>query len=420
MADEARVERVLAAAVREGAIGEDAPAAMFYDMDAFRAGLGALEAAFPAGTLHALAVKANPLAAMLAEARALGFGAECASEAELEHARRLGFPADRILFDSPAKTRREIATALDGGVTLNADNLDELGRIAARLEVAPSRSLIGLRVNPEVGAGRITSSSTAFRGSKFGVPLGEQREAVLAAFAAHPWLRGLHVHVGSQGCDVALMVAGARRAVELAAEIEARRGRPIDLLDIGGGLPIDYTCNGKAPSFSDYAAALRAGAPGIFEGPFRIATELGRSVSAGAGFFASRVEYVKRAGDHRIAVIHAGADLFLRAAYLPETWSHRISAHDPRGAPKQGPAAPWDVAGPLCFSGDLVARARPLPAVEPGDLVVVHDAGAYTLAMWSRYNSRRAPAVLGYEGDPPRLRLLKAAESLDDVLRFWG
>jgi diaminopimelate decarboxylase len=81
---------------------------------------------------------------------------------------------------------------------------------------------------------------------------------------------------------------------------------------------------------------------------------------------------------------------------------------------------PWDVAGPLCFTGDLLARERQLPHMTPGDHVVVHDAGAYTLAMWSRYNSRRAPAVYGYEGDPPAIKLLKPAESLDDLLRFWG
>ena len=100
------VERVLSLAVREGALDEDVPAAMFYDLDAFRAGLRAIQAAFPPGALHTVAVKANPLGAMLAEARELGFGAECASEVELEHALRLGFPPDRILFDSPAKTRR--------------------------------------------------------------------------------------------------------------------------------------------------------------------------------------------------------------------------------------------------------------------------------------------------------------------------
>lgn len=418
------VQHALSAAVHAGALTEEAPLCLLYDLDRLRANLAALAGAFPAGTIHALAVKACPLAAVLDEARGLGFGAECASEGELELALRLGFPPERILFDSPAKTRPEIARALDAGVTLNIDNLQELERVAARLTAAGAgaggRSRIGLRVNPQVGAGSIAMSSTASRGSKFGVPLEEQRAAVLDAFRRHDWLRGLHVHVGSQGCPLDLMVAGARRVVDLGLEIEALRGRPVELFDLGGGLPIDYTRDALETRYAEYAAALGERVPELFSGAYQLATEMGRHVFARSGWAASRVEYTKESGGRRIAVIHAGADLFVRAAYLPEIWSHRVTVHDAGGAPKEGPRAPWDVAGPLCFSGDLIARGVELPAIEPGDIVVVHDAGAYTLSMWSRYNSRRAPAVLGYEGDPARIRLLKERESLDDLLRFWG
>lgn len=416
------VQRALSAALRAGALTEEEPLCLLYDLDMLRANLAALAGAFPAGTIHALAVKACPLAALLGEARGLGFGAECASEGELELGLRLGFPPERILFDSPAKTRPEIARALDAGVTLNIDNPQELERVAARVagQSTRSRSTIGLRVNPQVGAGAIAMSSTASRGSKFGVPLEEQRAAVLDAFRRHEWLRGLHVHVGSQGCPLELMVAGARRVVDLALEIQALRGRPVELLDIGGGLPVDYAHDALEARYAGYAAALREGVPELFSGAFQLATEMGRHVFARSGWAASRVEYTKEAGGRRIAVIHAGADLFVRAAYLPEIWSHRVTVHDAGGAPKEGPRAPWDVAGPLCFSGDLIARGVELPAIEPGDIVVVHDAGAYTLSMWSRYNSRRAPAVLGYEGEPARIRVLKERESLDDLLRFWG
>jgi diaminopimelate decarboxylase len=221
------------------------------------------------------------------------------------------------------------------------------------------------------------------------------------------------------------MVEGARRVVDLALEIQAERGAPIELFDLGGGLPVDYAGGAGAPGFSEYAAALKQRAPELFAdaapcGPKRLATEFGRSLSAKIGWVASRVEYTKTSGERRIAVIHAGADLFVRAAYLPEVWSHRVTVHDPSGAPKEGPLEAWDVAGPLCFSGDLIARDRALPAIAPGDIVVVHDAGAYTLSMWSRYNSRRAPAVYGHEGDPPEISRLKPPEAIEDLLRFWG
>ena len=414
------IHRVLGAARRAGVLTEDAPLAVFYDLDAFRANLRALAEAFPPGTIHALAVKANPLGAMLAEARQLGFGAECASEGELEHAIRLGFSPERVLFDSPAKTRAEIARALEAGVQLNLDNLQELERVASRQAEAPSRSMVGLRVNPQVGAGSIAMSSTAAPISKFGVPLSEQRGAVLDAFRHHSFLRGLHLHVGSQGCPIGLMVEGVRRVVDLALEIAALRGQPVEMIDLGGGLPVDYSADGEAPRYAEYTAALRERVPELFSGQFRLATEFGRHVFGKIGWVASRVEYTKESGGRRIAVVHAGADLFPRAAYLPELWSHRVTVHDASGAPKEGAMEPWDVAGPLCFTGDLLARERQLPHMTPGDHVVVHDAGAYTLAMWSRYNSRRAPAVYGYEGDPPAIKLLKPAESLDDLLRFWG
>ncbi len=421
-----RVSTVLAAALHQDLLTDTQPLALFFDLDAYRERLKSLTAAFPAGTLHAVAVKANPLAATLREANARGLGAEVASLAELEHAIRLGFPPHRVVFDSPAKTAPEIARALQLGVHLNADNLHELARIAALVETgrfpAPS---VGVRVNPQVGAGAIEATSTATATSKFGVALADEGDALLEALRRWPWVRGLHVHTGSQGGSLDLMVRGVQAAVAFADAVDALPGRPpLAVLDVGGGVSVDYAADAPDDAFATWAAALQAAVPGL--GRFQLVTEVGRALSAKAGWVASRVEATKRAGGRPIAVIHAGADLFVRTAYQPDRWPHRVTVHHPDGRPKDLPKSlePWDVAGPLCFSGDLVARARPLPPIAPGDLLVVHDAGAYTLAMWSRYNSRQAPAVWGHEDvapdAPPRLTLLKPAETVEDVLRFWG
>lgn len=415
-----RQERALTDALRAGVFDDDPPAAIFYDLDHFRASLRDARDAFPETSLHALAVKANPVGPLLREAKDMGFAAECASAVEVAHAFRLGFPRERIVFDSPAKTRREIARALDGGLVLNVDSFQELRRCVEHIRAHPTRAMVGLRVNPAVGPGAIVASSTAIPTSKFGVSLDESKGEILEAFRSLPWLRALHVHVGSQGCPLELVAQGVRRVADLANDIEAATGRAIEMLDIGGGLPVSYEEDTAGPSFADYARVLGEAVPGLFERPYRLVTEFGRAVSAKCGWVASRVEYTKVAGGRQIAVIHAGADLFVRAALVPHLWSHRVSVFDPLGFPKDGPLSPWDVAGPLCFSGDLVARERPLPPIEPGDFIVVHDAGAYTLSMWSRYNSRRAPAVYGYEGEAPALRRLKSAETEEDVLRFWG
>ncbi len=396
------IAEVLQRALAEGRLVEEAPAALFFDLDAFEERLQALRAAFP-GAVHTLAVKAMPIPGVLRIALAQGFGLEVASEGELAIAEALeAFP---VVFDSPAKTRAEIARAQGLGYRLNADSWQELERIHG--------GSVGLRVNPEVTGSTIAGSFTGGPGSKFGVPLSD-RAAILAAFDRHGFLDGLHVHVGSQGCALDVLVEGVARVVELAEEL-LRRGRAPTILDIGGGLPARYRPDDRAPTYAEYAGALRARCPALFEGPWTVVTEMGRSLLAPCAFVASRVEYTKG----RIAVVHVGADLFVRAALLPEIWHHEVEAYDAAGRPKTGGCSTWSIAGPLCFSADFVARDRALPDVVPGDLIVVRSTGAYTIAMWSRYNSRLCPEVVGYRREGA-LVTLKPRETPSDILRFWG
>jgi diaminopimelate decarboxylase len=407
--------------LREGVLDAAPHAAFLYDLDRARERIAELQAAFPAGTLHALAIKACPLSALLRFAADLGCGAEAASEVELRQALRVGIPPERIVFDSPAKTVEELRFAIASGVHLNADNLQELDRIAGLLGNSPGAApSIGVRINPGIPAGSIEASSTATPGSKFGVSLADDADELLESVARHPWLRALHLHVGSQGCDLELLTEGVACVVEFATEVERRCGAGrIEVLDIGGGLPVAYRPGERAPGFGDYARALAERAPRLFSGEWRLVTEFGRAVWASAGLALSRVEYTKVSHGRRIAVAHLGADAFPRTAYLPETWPHELSVFDATGRPKEGEPITQDVAGPLCFSGDLLARDRLLPPIEPGDCVAIHDAGAYTLGMWSCYNSRLSPPVYGYSRDEEGLRLLRRAESPEDVLRFW-
>lgn len=413
------VTPVLAAALRQGALGPEAPSAIFYELAAFRAAIAAVRAAFPAGALHTLAVKANPLSGMLREARRCGMGAECASLPELQHALRLGFAPSGIVYDAPAKTWSELTFAVEQGVFVNVDNWQELERLAA---LAESGRLVraGIRVNPQTGVGSYAGTSTAAATSKFGIPLLEDRARLIDAFRRFPWLVGLHVHTGSQVCPLELVIRGVAAIVELASAIERDGGRMLEALDIGGGLPVNYASDDVGSLLTEYAKGLVAAVPEVAR--YRLVTEFGRAVNAKAGWAVSRVEYTKQAGGRRTAVVHLGADFMLRTAYVPEVWTHRVTIHDSNGAPKVGASAIQDIAGPLCFSGDLIAREQNLPLAEPGDYVVIHDVGAYTYSMWSRYNSRQAPAAYACErnGNTIDLRLLKAAESPDDVLRFWG
>jgi diaminopimelate decarboxylase len=408
----ARTVQLLQAADNAGFLTLEEPLAMLTDLDALDENLGALLTAFPKDTLHAVAMKACPVTAVLRRLVAAGAGLEVASAGELAQALRLVAP-DRVVFDSPAKTVGELRSAAATGVRINVDNLQELARLE---QITPGKS-VGLRVNPGVGVGSIASTSTAVRGSKFGIDLGSERGAVIDACARHRWIDGLHVHVGSQGCPIEHLVEGARALLLLAEEVNSAGGN-IRFLDIGGGLPADYETDAADPRYAMYATALNAELPGLFEGRWRLVTEFGRHVHAKHTIVASRVEYTKQSGGRNIALIHAGADLLVRTAYLPDVWQHRITVHEADGTPKTGPELEWDIAGPLCFSGDLVARDRRLPVIEPGNMVVVHDAGAYTLGMWSRYNSRLSPGVYGW-ADATGLETLRRPETLGDVLKFW-
>jgi diaminopimelate decarboxylase len=388
-------------------------------MGMMRSRIAALQAAFPKHALHTVAIKANPLVEVLREVVGVGAGLEAASLEEVQLALAAACPADRILFDSPAKTVREIEQSLRWGVYLNADNFEELHRIAIAQKSFPSSSRVGLRVNAMVGGGTIGATSVSQADSKFGVPLTSQRQEIVARFAEYDWLTGLHVHVGSQGCPLALLTEAADRISRLRQEILTETGKSVSDVDIGGGLPTVYRTGDLAPTPDEYCRQLREQVPQLFCRDVRLITEFGRAIQANCGFAISRVEYFKPA--QRMVVIHLGADFLLRPVYRPEDWKHEFFVLDSQGRPKSGATSPLTIAGPLCFGGDIVARDVSLAPVEPGDWIVIRDVGAYTLSMWSRHCSRGIPAVVGY--DPERanaLVLLREAECPQDLVRFWG
>lgn len=392
---------------------------IFHDLDLMRSRIGSLRSAFPGNTLHAVAIKANPVLEILREIVRARVGLEAASIEEVELALAAGCLAERVVFDSPAKSVDEIAQAMRLGVYLNADNFDELYRIGRAHESCGSKSSIGLRINSMVGGGTIQQTSVSQSNSKFGVPLLSDRQRILDAFATHPWLNGLHVHVGSQGCQLPLLVEAVARIAALRREIMEKTGRNVPHVDIGGGLATVYRTGAAAPTPEEYRNRIQQHAPELFASDVQLMTEFGRTIQANCGLAISRVEYVK--AEQQLAVIHLGADFLLRPVYRPDDWNHEFFVLDHHGLPKSGRLTPVTIAGPLCFAGDLVAKEVLLPPVAIGDWIVVRDVGAYTLSMWSRHCSRGIPVVLGY--DPQRsdtLRVLRRRETPADVVRFWS
>jgi diaminopimelate decarboxylase len=193
-----------------------------------------------------------------------------------------------------------------------------------------------------------------------------------------------------------MLVECVNTVMELAEEIREKVARPIAYFDIGGGIPVSYHHEEESVSMQHYADLLKASCPQLFDGTYKLITEFGRYVHTNAGFVASRSEYVKHDKGINTAMIHVGANMFIREAYHPQQWKHEFSVADPKGSLKSGKTEnPWIVAGPLCFAGDIIARNIELPPVEESDYVIVHDSGGYVLSMWSEYNSREKPRAFG-------------------------
>jgi diaminopimelate decarboxylase len=398
---------------------------MFYDLSFIDDRINRLKKVFPETALHAIAVKANPLIKILSRIKNKGVGLEVASLPEIYIAEKAGFARENIVFDSPCKTREEIEYALQSGIYINSDSFAELDRIGEILKIRDSESRIGLRINPQVGTGSIKSTSVAGAISKFGVPLNENRQEIINYYLKYNWLKGIHVHIGSQGCPVPLLIEGIRKVLDLALEINrclAKESKStVSVFDIGGGLPVSYYADKEPVTIEQYHAMLKETCPELFTGGFRLITEFGRYIHANAGWVAARVEYVKREPGYNIIITHVGADLLLRKCYNPGDWHHEISVTDKYGNLKTGTDSnKYSVAGPLCFAGDVLATDLDLPVVVEGDYILIHDTGSYTLSMWSRYNSRQMPKVLGYHSENDTFELLKERESKEDLLDFWS
>jgi diaminopimelate decarboxylase len=234
---------IVETAVREGVVNDETPLVGFIDFDSVQASVLSLQDAFPPWFVHTFAAKANPLVPLLQFVRALGLGCEAASDGEMALALAAGFAPSSIVYDAPTKTMRELERAAAAGVAINLDNLQEVARVAALKGRGLQASSFGLRVNTQVGAGSIASTSTATVSSKFGVPLRDAgaQELIVDCFRANPFLTRIHSHVGSQGCDVELLAEGVAAAFELAQQLNEALGSPrVACIDIGGGLPVNY------------------------------------------------------------------------------------------------------------------------------------------------------------------------------------
>ncbi|MEE7459393.1 diaminopimelate decarboxylase [Methylorubrum populi] len=354
-----------------------------YDADLLRRAYRALRAAVAGFAEVDYSVKANPNPAVIRVFLAEGAGAEIASGAEFDAAVTAGLPPERILFAGPGKSAADLDRVIASGIgEIHLENREELVRVAAAAERHGVTVRVALRINP--GA---TAQGGAMRMGGKPSPFGfdeEEMDAAVEAVEAQGRLRlvGLHLFAGTQGLKADTLLGQWAYGLRLAARIAKKIGRPLETIDLGGGLGIPYF-SGDAPLDLD---ALRSGLPPLIEtlradpslAGARVVLEPGRYLAGPAGLYVARVLAVKESRGSRFVITDGGMHHHLAAS---GNLGQIVKRDFPLAAVTDagGERAATAVVGPLCTPLDMLARAAPLPPLAEGDLVAVLQSGAYGL-----------------------------------------
>lgn len=357
--------------------------------------------------LLAYSVKANGNLAILNRIGALGAGADIVSGGELARALAAGIPGERIVFAGVGKTPAEMEAALDAGIhSFHVESEGELRALAQVAEARGVRAPVGIRVNPDIETNTPHAyTRTGHAATKFGIAVAEARDLYREA-AGMPGieLRGIDVHIGSQIVEVEPYARALQTVLAMVDEL-ARGGIRLSYVDLGGGFGVGYDGSPGLPP----GEVARLVVPPLRERGLRLILEPGRSIVGEAGVLLTRVLYVKEAGGKNFAITDAGMTELLRPSHY-DGW-HRIVPVRARG----GTPTPVEVVGPVCETGDFLARDRSMPLPEPGELLAVATAGAYGFTMASNYNARPRPAEVLVENGTSHL--IRRRESLEDLMR---
>jgi len=357
------------------------------------------------GGMPCYSVKANSNLAILKLLARAGAGFDVVSGGELVRAQRAGAPPQRIVFSGVGKTGEELDAALNAGILmLNVESGGELDLVESRARSRETRAPVAIRINPDVEADTHPYISTGRTIHKFGVPKDEALALYRRASASpHFEVRGLACHIGSQILDVEPFLRAADEVLALAVELRSQGISP-QFIDLGGGFGVAY--GGEEPfAFHRLFAGLGSR---FADSGFRPILEPGRSVVGDAGVLLMRVLYLKENQQKRFVVVDGGMNDLIRPALYGSY--HEILPVERR----QGPTELADVVGPLCETGDFLARERQVPDLKPGDLLALLGAGAYGYVLASNYNSRPRPAEVLVDGD--EARLIRRREGLDDLM----
>ena len=377
-----------------------------YDLDHMTRQFEKLKEAFRGRkSLLAYAVKANSNLSVISHFAKLGSGADCVSIGEIRRALLAGIPKYKILFSGVGKRDDEIKEAIESDILyINVESEAELGRVEMIAKEMSKEARISIRVNPNVDPKTHPYISTGLHENKFGVDMDTaKRMYITAKNSSNLDPVGIHFHIGSQLTELEPI----KEASEIVADM-VRSLAAIDInlkfFDVGGGLGVRYNDETTIEPY-DYAQAILGTLKGL---DLTIVCEPGRFLTANAGYFLTKVLYEKVNGEKRFVVVDGAMNDLIRPSLYNAF--HKVEVV----GKKEENKTPADIVGPVCESGDFLAKEYPLPPLEHGDLLVFHSAGAYGFGMGSNYNTRGRSAEVVIENGKDRL--VRKRENFEDLI----
>jgi len=376
-----------------------------YDFNHMSTQFEALKQAFKGRkSILAYAVKANSNLSVVKHFAQMGSGADCVSIGEVRRALMCGIPNYRIIFSGVGKKDDEIREALESDILyINLESDAEMQRVEMIAEELNITARISVRVNPNIDAKTHPYISTGLHSSKFGVDLNSaKRMYIRANNSKHLVPIGIHFHIGSQLTQLDPIRESAEIVADLVRSLSVLKIN-LKFFDIGGGLGIRYKNETTIEPY-EYAQAILSTLTAL---DMTVICEPGRFLTANAGYFVTKVLYEKQNGDKRFVMVDGAMNDLIRPS-LYEAY-HHINTLE-----KEGPESLADVVGPVCESGDFLAKDYSLPMMEHNDLLVLESAGAYGFGMGSNYNTRGRSAEVALEDG--KARLIRRRESFDDII----
>jgi len=355
------------------------------------------------------AMKANSNQAVLTTLANLGCGADVVSQGELQRALAAGITADKIMFSGVGKTKQEMQAALEAGIfCFNVESIPELHQLSICATEMGKTAPVSLRINPDVDAETHEKISTGKAGDKFGIPR-EDAIKTYALAASLPGLKvsGIDMHIGSQIEKLEPFDKAFARLKELITELRAE-GHEIAHVDVGGGLGIPYkNDNSPPPEPEAYAQIVKKH---VKELDCEVAFEPGRMIAGNAGILVGEVIYIKPSGEKTFIIADTAMNDLIRPT-LYEAW-HEIRPIEEAILTK--PPIKGDLVGPVCETGDFMAKDRNLPALKPGDLFAVGSAGAYGAVQAGTYNTRALVPEVLVNGD--EFHVIRPRQTVEDLI----